>query len=235
MVKAKKYYAVAWIIAVVVFHIIMFLLPNMGAEMGIELGRGTFWVIYLSIFVSLIGQAACSFIYAGKEKKEERFLYIPVVLISYIALLMNLLLALEALTLSFLPTWFTVIVAFAVLAFYALAIVRTIAAADMVVETGKRIEQQTDFVRTLTANAKALEQNADAGVKKYVTKVYESLRYSDPVSAPELSEVEEQIQTAYQKLAKAVRKSDEETTKNQAADICALIKERNELCKIKKH
>lgn len=230
MEKAKKNYIIAWIIVAVVFHVIMFLLPNAGVAME----NGTFWVIYISILISLIGQGACSLFYAKKEKKEERFLYIPVVLISYIALLMCLLLALEALTLSFLPTWFTVIVALLVLAFYALSVIRTIAAADMVMELDKRVEQQTDFMRELTTKTKSLEQNAAVEVKKHVTKVYESLRYSDPVSVSELSEVEKQIHAAYQKFAEAVRKSDEKAAEKLAADICALIKERNELCKIRK-
>lgn len=231
MANSKKYYVTAWGIAVVIFHVIMILLPNA----GFEVEKGTLWVIYFAILISLIGQAACSLFYAGKEKKEERFLYIPVVLISYIALLMNLLLALEAVTISFLPTWFTVIVALLVWAFYALAVVRTIAAADMVVEIDKKVEQQTGYIRTLTARAKALEQTAPVAVKKYVSKVYESLRYSDPVSAVELTDIESQIQSAYEKLTEVVRSADEKAAEEQTSAICALIKERNELCKIYKH
>lgn len=230
MINAKKYYVTAWIIAAVVFHAIMFLLPNA----GFELEKGTVWVIYLSIMISLIGQAVCSLYYASKQKKEERFLYIPVVLISYIALLMNLLLALEAVTLSFLPTWFTVLVALLVWAFYALAVIRTIAAADMVIEIDKKVVQQTNYMRTLTARAKALEQGAPATVKKQVSKVYESLRYSDPMSAPQLAEVEAKIQTAYELFAKAVQSADEKSVETQSDNLCNLVKERNELCKIYK-
>ena len=148
---------------------------------------------------------------------------------------MNLLLALEAVTLSFLPTGFTVIVALLVWAFYALAVIRTIAAVDMVIEIDKKVEQQTGYIRTLTARAKTLEQGAPATVKKQVTKVYEGLRYSDPMSEPQLAEVEGQIQAAYESFAEAVQSGDEKSVEKQADALCNLIKERNELCKVYKH
>ncbi len=231
MKDAKKYYAAAWIVVVLVFHLIMFILPT--AE--IVKRNGIFWAIYFAILASLTGQAACSVLYAKKEKKEERFLYIPVVLISYIALLMCLLLALEAVLLSFLPTWFTVIVAVLVLAFYALSVVRTMAAAEMVVTVGQKVERQTEFMRSLTARAKAMEQNAPEAYKQQVKRVYEALRYSDPLSTDKLANVDEEIDTAYRRFTEAVKAADEAAVRREADILCALVKERNELCKIYKH
>ncbi len=231
MKEAKKYYVVAWVIVVLVFHLIMFLLPKAGFEMQ----NGTFWVIYFAILVSLIGQAVCSMLYAKKEKKEERFLYIPVVLISYIALLMCLLLALEAILISFLPTWFTVIVAVLVLAFYALSVIRTMAAAEMVMAVGQKVEQRTEFIKSLTARAKAMEQNAPEAYKRQVKRVYEALRYSDPVSTDKLASVDEEIDTVYGRFAEAVKAADKAAVQKEADTLCALVKERNELCKVYKH
>lgn len=231
MRETKKYYVAAWVTVVLVFHLIMFLLPR--AELKMQ--NGTFWVIYFAILASLIGQAVCSMMYAKKEKKEERFLYIPVVLISYIALLMCLLLALEAVLISFLPTWFTVIVAVLVLAFYALSVIRTMAAAEMVMTVGQKVEQQTDFIRSLTARARAMEQNAPEAYRQQVKRVYEALRYSDPSSTEKLAGIEEEIDTVYRRFAEAVKAADEAAIRNEADALCALIKERNELCKRYKH
>lgn len=230
MKNMKKYYVTAWAIVVVIFHLLVFLIPKTETQVQ----NKTFWVIYFAVMVSLIGQAVCSYIYAKKETKEERFLYIPVVLISYIALLMSLLLSLEALTIAFLPTWFTVIVALLVLAFYALSVIRTMAAAEMVVEVEKKVSQQTNFIRTLTAQAKALDSNASAKIKSYTTKVYEALRYSDPVSTKEIADMDEQIRVAYQKLEEMVRNADETSVQKETDIVCSLIKERNEMCKIYK-
>ncbi len=231
MKEAKKYYVAAWVIVALVFHLIMFLLPR--AELRMQ--NGTFWVIYFAILVSLIGQAVCSMLYAKKEKKEERFLYIPVVLISYIALLMCLLLALEAVLLFFLPTWFTVIAAALVLAFYALSVVRAMASAEMVMTVGQKVERQTEFIRGLTARAKAMEQNSPEAYKQQVKRVYEALRYSDPMSTDKLVNVDEEIDTAYRRFAEALKAADEAAVQKEADNLCGLVKERNELCKIYKH
>lgn len=223
----KKYYIAAWLVAVVVLHIIMFLLPD--ALIGPK--DGVFWVIYITLMVSLIGQAACSFFYVGKEKKQERFLYIPVVLISYIAILMTLLLALQALELGFLPTWFTIIVAVLVLAFYVLSILQTLTAADMVVEMDNRIEQRAGLFRALTAQAHALEQTAPVQLRSQTKKVHEAFRYSDPVSTDKTAVVEEEIQNIYHSFSLSVKQNLTDKAGKEAEQLCILIKERNELCK----
>lgn len=227
MKNQKKYYLFAWLIAVVVFHGIMFLMP----DAMLDPSDGIFWVIYITVMASFLGQAYCSNLYAKKENKKERFLYIPVVLISYIALLMTLLLALQALTLQFLPDWFTIIVAVLVVAFYALSVLRTLAAADMVIAVDRKVEQQTSFIRTITAEASTLLQSAKAENRDEVKKVYEALRYSDPMSSDELLNVEAGIREQYELLVKAVKVADLETVSVIAQNICNLVKERNELCR----
>lgn len=227
MKNEKKYYLFVWVVAVAIFNAIMFLLP----DAMLKPSEGNFWVIYLTVMASFLGQAYCSHLYAKKENKKERFLYIPVVLISYIALLMTLLLALQALTLQFLPNWFTIIVALLVVAFYAFSVIQTLAAADMVIAIDKKVEEQTNFIRTLTAKAKALEQSTGVELLPQVRKVYEAIRYSDPMSSPKLSVTEEEINIQYENFAKAVRDSLAEEAEKTAQTICNLLKERNELCK----
>ena len=56
MKNQKKYYWIAWGTAVVVFHLIMFLLP----DAMLSPDEGSFWVIYLTVIASFIGQAYCS-------------------------------------------------------------------------------------------------------------------------------------------------------------------------------
>ena len=227
MKNQSKYYWVAWGIAVVIFHIIMFLLPNA----MLNPTEGSFWIIYLTVMASFIGQAYCSSLYTKKENKQERFLYIPVVLIGYIALLMTLLLALQALTLQFLPNWFTIIVAIVVVAYYAFAVIRTLAAAEMVIAVDKKTEQQTEFIKTMTAKAKAFEQKVPGEFRSMATKVYESMRYSDPMSSEALSTIEAEIYAKYDEFVDSVKENKKEEAEGNSQMLCNLMKERNELCK----
>lgn len=227
MKNQRKYYWIVWGIAVVIFHIIMFILPNV----ILSPEEGSFWIIYLTVMASFVGQAYCSYLYSKKENKQERFLYIPVVMIGYIALLMTFLLALQALTLQFLPNWFTIIVAILMVAYYAFAVLRALASAEMVIAVDKKVEQKMDFLKTLTAEAKALEQTVPTELRSFVTRVYESFRYSDPMSSETLNEIEQNITVTYGEFVIAIKESQKESAEVLAQTVCNLMKERNELCK----
>lgn len=227
MKNEKKYYIAAWLIVVAIFHVIMFILPS--DILNREENR--FWIIYVAIFISLIGQAICSLIYANKKSKKERFLYLPVVIIGYIALLVTLLLALQAIVLSFLPDWFTVIVAVLVFGYYALAVIRTMAAADMIVDIDKKVEQKTEVIRMLSAKSNALVQSAPAELRPQAKKVYEALRYSDPMSGDEVTSIELEIEKEFDNFANAVKENKKDAAEGTMQTLCSLIKERNEICK----
>lgn len=227
MKNQKKYYVAAWLIAVAVFHVLMFLLP---AEI-INRDENRFWIVYGAVLFSFIGQAVCSLFYANKAKKEERFYYIPVVLIGYIALLVTFLLALQTITLQFLPDWFTIIVVILVFAYYALAVIRTLSAAEMICEIDKKVEKQTAFIRTLSTKANVLIQSASQELKPMTKQVYEALRYSDPMSSGELTMVEEDIINQFEVFSAAINDNQKEAAECAVQKIMTLIKERNELCK----
>lgn len=229
MNRGIKYYLLAWGIAVVIFHAVMFLFPD--TVLGTD--DSAFWIIYVTIFISFIGQAVCSYIYAKKDKKEERFLYIPVVLISYIALLMTLLLALQAMTLRFLPDWFTIIVAILVVAYYAFGVLRTIAAAEMILDTSERVDNQTQVIYSLIARAKALQQVANEEILPFANKVYELFRYSDPMSSSVTASVDNELVMLFEKFSIAVQNGKKDTAEYAYKNIGVKIAERNELCKRK--
>lgn len=230
MKNEKKYYVLAWVIVVAVTNFVFFLLSD--KVLGPD--KTNFWIIYFTVMVSFIGQAACSLFYANKEKKEERFLLLPVVLISYIALLMTLFLALQALIFQFLPDWFTIIVAIFVMLYYALAVIRTVSAADMIMAVENKVKDQTNVMRTLTARAKALEDMTTGELKSIVKAVYEDFRYSDPISKENVLRLDEEIMNVYEAIVLAVKSNEIEIARKEVENIHSLIKERNELCKLSK-
>ncbi len=226
-----KVYVVVWLVAVILFHILMFALPNN----LLDPSTGRFWIVYSAIIVSFLGQAGCSWLYASRKRKQERFLMFPVAAIGYTALLASFLLGVEAVAKPFLPDWMVAAAAIAAGAFYALSVVKTAAAAEMVMELEDRVEEQTSRLRSMTAQARALSQSADGDMKKYAKAVYEELRYSDPVSAPQMFSVEEGLKEVYDAFSKAVREKDEVLAAQRAKEFSSLLKARNELCKGSKH
>ena len=227
MKNGMRRYIAAWAVAVAVFNIVALLISNTVFKYKTE----NFWVVYIAIMLGFIVQAGCSVYYMRQEKKEERFLALPVAIIGYITLLMFLLLGLEAITLQFLPSWFTRMIAVLVMAYYILAVIKTVAAAEIISETQARVERQTSCIYTLTAQAKALEQAALPELRQLSHKVYESFRYSDPVSTEATIELEENIQMEYNKFSVMVKNANQEEAAVIAEKISQMVSERNEICK----
>ena len=65
-------------------------------------------------------------------------------------------------------------------------------------------------------------------------KVYESIRYSDPMSNDALAQIENQIQNEFNIFAHAVKKDNTDLVKNSANKIIVLINKRNLQCKVLK-
>ena len=227
MRSGKKYYIAAWILAVVIFNTIVFLLP----DAILKPGEQRFWAVYITVMVGFIGQFICCMIYTSKQRKKERFLLLPIVYISYSALLVTFLVALQAVVFHFLPDGLTIIIAVFVLVFYSFSIVRSLAAADIVMDMEKRIAEQTKRIYIMTTKAKVLEGVAGKELQELVKNIHEELRFSDPVSIAELISTEEQLQTVFDRFATAVRENRAEDAKKEGSTLCALLKERNELCK----
>lgn len=90
------------------------------------------------------------------------------------------------------------------------------------------------FITLLTADAETLVDRAvtDEG-RALAKKVYEEIRYSDPVGSPMLKDDEALIQAKYDQFKLAL--SDEKSDLDKIAkDLQLLIKERNSKCKVLK-
>lgn len=92
----------------------------------------------------------------------------------------------------------------------------------------RRYKEQTLLMRTLTAEAEGLVAEAKSEeVKAECLKVYEALRYSDPMSTLELAEIEEQMVALMGELKTAVRKKKGEEIKDVILQLSEAIRARS--------
>ena len=132
------------------------------------------------------------------------------------------------------PNWAGIIVCAIILGFTAIAVIKASAAAELVEETGKKVKAQTVFIKLLTADAEALMTKAEADEAKAATKkVYEAVRFSDPMSVEALAGVESQITLKFHEFADAVTSGAEGVSK-LADELAILLDERNKKCKVLK-
>ena len=134
-----------------------------------------------------------------------------------------------------LPYWVGVIVCAIVLVANVLSVIKATAAIDEIERIDTKVKTQTFFIKSLTVDADTLMASAKSEtVKAECRKVYEAIRYSDPMSNDMLVSVEEQITVKFAKLSEAVKADEANKAMEIANEIIILVGDRNKKCKLLK-
>ena len=230
MKKNFKLYIVCWVILLAVFNVICFVVPNEITGM-IKLDA-TFWAAYAFITAAFVGQIICANIAFKAGNSQKLFYNLPIVTVSYTGLILTVVLGGVCMVIPNLPSWIGIIVCLAVLAFTAVAVVKAKAVSDMAESIDEKVKVKTQFIKKLTAETEGILNGAkDDEIKNICKKVYEAVRYSDPMSSEELSVIEAKITVKTEELKTAVHENNKEKATETADEIIALVKERNSLCK----
>ena len=233
MKKSIGVYSVIWAICLAVFNVIVFVTPN---EIGgVSKFTASFWVGYVFITVAFIGQLVCAFFALKAENIKKMFYRIPMISISYTGLILMLIAGGIFMAIPTLPEWIGIIVCAIILAFNAIAVIKATAAAEVVGGIDEKVKTQTFFVKSLTADAQSLMASAKSDeLRTEAKKVYEAIRYSDPMANDALSELDIQIKRQFNAFSDAVKAEDDELAKETADALAEIIERRNQECKLLK-
>lgn len=233
MKKSFKAYVVIWAIFLAVFNVICFVTP--GEAAGMSKFGGAFWIGYIFIMLAFIGQLVCA-VMAFKEKSTQKFFYkLPLITVSYTGLVLTVIVGAVCMAIPNLPNWVGIIACLLVLAFNAVAVIKANAAAGIVSDIDDKVKTQTAFVKISTVETQNILNRAKTEkVKAECKKVYEAIRYSDPMSSPALAEEEAEISAKIRNLKSAVISGEDETAISTAEELVLLIGERNNKCKLLK-
>ncbi len=231
MKKTFKLYIAAWLILLALFNVIAFV--SVGWE-GYEKYTPAFWIGYVFITLAFIGQLICSYIALNKKNATATFYRLPLVTISYTGLIVSFVAGGLCMLISPLPYYVGIIVCAIVLAIYAIALIKAEAAASIVEGVDNKIKAQTLFVKSLTVDADSLLAHAQSDdAKAACKKVFEAVRYSDPMSSDTLAGVESQITLKFNEFSNAVT-CGADSISNLADELVVLIGDRNKKCKLLK-
>ena len=232
MKKTFKSYFVIWTILFVLFNVVAFV--SVGWE-GQEKYTASFWVGYIFIALALVGQLLCAKVAFEAKNLTKLFYNLPLISVSWTGLLVSFVIGGLCMLISPLPYWVGVIVCSVVLAITAIAVIKANVVAEAVTEIDKKIKTQTFFIKSLTVDAEGLLARANSEeMKVECKKVYDTIRYSDPMSHEALSGVESQITLKFAELANAVNNGDAMAVTKSAKEVCVLVDDRNKKCRIVK-
>ena len=232
MKKQRTNYLIIWAILFIVYNVILFaVIPDTVTVNGVEIKKyaGAFWPGYIAITITFIGNLILSMVFFAKsDSAEKAFLNMPLLHISWSALIVTFIVGTAVIAIQSLPNWIGILVCLLILAFYAIAVVKASAAADAVTEVGEKVRANTSTMRMLTADAEALiSQAPNDEIRAECKKVYEALRYSDPVSNPLLSEIETRMTIKMNELSSIVDNCDMKKIEKTSKELILLTEKRN--------
>lgn len=227
----KKYFGITWIVGFVLFNAITFLIPN--EVFGVtRFDKGVFWIAYALITLSFIAQLITAYKFIKDDSNEKMFLNIPLLRTSYMAIVVSAIVGLVFMIFPVLPAWIGAIVCLLIAGYFIIACVNASTVANVVAEIDEKIKTKTAFIRGAIVEAENIMARATtAEVKAETKKVYEALKYSDPMSNPALDDIEQEIDNGLKELKNAVTSNDSVTVIKVTVELLLLIKERNSKCK----
>jgi hypothetical protein len=227
MKKNFKLYFVAWGVLLALFNVISFVIPGERTA--------SFWIGYSLISLAFIGQLACSYKAFRGDSAKRLFYSISLIQTSYIGLFASFVIGGLCMIISPLPHCIGVVACAVVLAFNLLAILKSAAATGEVERLDAKVKTQTSFIKALTVDADALIASAKSeALKAECKKVYEAIRYSDPMSNEALASVESKITEKLAEFSEVVKADDAEKVTEVANEVVILVEDRNKKCKAAK-
>lgn len=233
MKKNFKMYLCIWAIFFVIFNLVTFLIPN--EVVGLNKFDGVFWVGYIFITLAFIGQLVTAYFAFKEENMQKLFYKISLMRVSFIGLILTLVFGAACMAIPNVPNWLGIILCFAVLGFSAIAVLKAEIAIEEVIKIDEKIKTQTAFIKLLTVDAESLMMKAKSSeIKAECKKVYEAVRYSDPMSNDALSSIEGQIQKQFNAFEVAVEGNELDYVKKLSSDLLIAIDNRNKKCRVLK-
>ena len=231
MKKNFKSYALIWAISLAVWCIVVFLVRPVIPGYVINYDA-RFWIAFVFIFAAFIGNLVCVWFAFKAENLKKMFLNLPLITISWSALIAMLVVCVGLMLIPDCPAWITAIVCIVIFAFNAIAVIKAAWAADVVSDVEEKVKTKTTFIKNLTVDVESILARAKSdAVKTECKKVYESVRYSDPMSDEALSVIEAKITVKIDELSSAIDADNAEKAKEIADEIVILVSDRNKKCK----
>lgn len=198
---------------------------------------GMFWLTYLFTAAAFGMQAYVFKLSFEKEAgAKSKFYGFPIARVGVLYLAAQIVLGLVFMALAAVaPVWLALVLYLVLLAAAAVGVIATDSVRDEVERQDTQLKADVAAMRALQSHAAALPARCeDTTAKAALEKLAEEFRYSDPVSAPALADLETDMAAIMEELSAAVTDGDNAAVLALCKKISATLAERNRLCKLNK-
>ena len=223
MNRNKKLGYVILLSALVIVSVVVFALPTAKTT--------SFWVTFIFTCIAFAAQVLIWNIgFIDNTPLKSKFLGIPVIRVGYIYLVFQLIALAMLVAYPALPVWATIIINVLIVGISAICMITAEIGRDIVSNVEDKVQSKVSYIREIQTDIEiAAERESDSAIKQKILKLAEKVRYSDPISCSELSELEKRISNKVKELYDADDKL------AIVDEIELLLLERNKKCKIYKN
>lgn len=219
--NSTKGYAILGILFVLV-SIIAFAVPTMKTA--------TFWIAYVFTAAAFAAQI---FIWKNTLGKEEtlksKFLGFPVVHIGIVYAVIQVIVFAVFMFVSALPVWSAIVVCSVIAGVSTVCMISADVGRNEIERVDAKVQKKVFYIRELQGDVELIASNeTNADVKIALTQLAEKIRFSDPMSNEQLSELENKISTKAEELKTVASKME------IINELNSLLDERNKKCIILK-
>lgn len=215
----------AYIILAIVFalvNVIAFAVPTAKTS--------AFWIAYVFTTIAFAVQIGVwQFAFKSEDKLKSKFLGIPIISVGITYLVVQIIAFAVFLIFPTIPSWIAIIVSAVILGISGVCLIGTDVARKEIERVEEKVSKKVFYIKSLQVDVEMLAQNeTDADTKEALNKLAQKIRFSDPMSADELADLEAQITEKVSEL---------KTAENKTAIITvidSLITERNKKAKLLK-
>ena len=228
--KSKGMYLAVMFIVIAVYNVVVFVIPFIRGEM--------FWTAYGFTMAAILLSAAVGLYVFGRESLKSKFYSIPLLSVIRRYLIAQIIIGLIQMIL---PHFYTIPFQYAIalnvilLGICLVGLIIAEVGKDKIEQIDAKIKEKVFYIKSLQVDVEGLvDRAADDSIKKVLKDLAETIRYSDPMSSPQLATIENKIEGKTAVLAESVEKADWETVKTSCNELQQLFAERNRKCKILK-
>jgi hypothetical protein len=226
--KNKKMFFAAVFIILAVFNVIVFVIPFNRS--------GNFWTGYGFSMLAVLLTASVSFYAFDREGLKSKVYGVPLISVVWRYLVIQLVTSLAEMILDFIPIPFQYGIAVNTILLGAclLGFITVEAAKEEIERIDEKIKEKVFYIKSLQADVEGLAGRAPDDMRKLVKDLAETIRYSDPMSSPQLAAIENKIEARAAVLTEAVNNTDGGAIKALCNELQQLFAERNRKCKLLK-
>lgn len=186
MNKQFKNYIICWIFAIIAFNIISFVIPG-----GFD-RTGNFWVGYIFTMLILVGHLV--YVHVFTNRKGNLTIENTLRVLNYIELPVLVIIPIVCMFITNLPVWIAVIACTVILAITVIFSVCADTVTNKTVNAYEADRRNSEMMRTLQSKAEYMARQARGTSREDITKkIYEAIRYSNPMSDETTREIEKVI------------------------------------------